>query len=102
MFRCAAKGDLVNWCTAEWTLQNIDVEEKPIKESCKQDNIRHIIIPEMKSQSDAISLCRKFGGSHSVMKSEAMQNELTHMFLNESEYCAPKDTPKNGKNSELC
>jgi hypothetical protein len=74
------KGNLVDWTTAEWTLENMIAEKRSIDEVCQLPVPKDVLFPEKRNMSDVKLLCNRMGGNVSVVKDKEMQTRLVEQF----------------------
>ena len=69
-------GNLVNWDSANWKIDNMVKETRPFDEVCLLPKPRSIGFPEPRSNSDYKLLCNKLKGELTVITSNMKQEEL--------------------------
>ena len=69
-------GNLVDWGSADWQIDNMVKETRPFDEVCLLPKPRSIVFPEPRSNSDYKLLCNKLKGELTVITSDRMQDEL--------------------------
>ena len=75
------KGNLVNWDTAEFQLTNMTAREMPIKEICQPVQPGNVLMARRTTFESLVTVCEKFHGKTSVVKSEQMQDQLSQVFF---------------------
>ena len=70
-FSDMTNGNLVNWKTAEWNLENMVVDNLSVDEICLLPKPRDVLLPEKRTFPDHMQLCNKLGGKSTVARSDA-------------------------------
>jgi hypothetical protein len=89
------KGNLVDWTTAGWALENMVSEKRSIIEVCQLPVPRDVLFPEKRNMSDVKLLCNSMSGNVTVIKNKDMQNKVVEQFKTE----LPDEYGPNGKYS---
>ncbi len=79
--RDLSKGNLVDWESARFDLVNMTSKEVPVESVCKPVRPGHVIIPNKRDFASLNSLCGKFHGRTSVVRSQRTQAELSRILL---------------------
>ena len=76
-----AKGNLINWNTATWHIdEGMEWIEKSTEEICLVPEPKDIIFPELRTNEDSHLLCKKLRGKMTVTDSQAKQDALIKEF----------------------
>lgn len=96
LFRDKSKGNLVDWSTAEWALENMVSENRSIDEVCQLPKPTDVLFPEKRNMSDFKLLCDRMGGHVTVVNSTEKQSRLVKQFGEElpGQY-GPNGKPQN-------
>ena len=70
------KGDLVNWDRSIWNLTNMTIINKTTRELCVPPRPGHVLFPEKRNITTAVSICSQMRGKVSVIKSRETQTEM--------------------------
>ena len=73
-------GNLVDWETSEWSLENMISEEINLEEVCQLPKPKDVVFPERRSMIDSKLLCTKLGGKLTVVIDQRKQDELIRKF----------------------
>ena len=73
-------GNVVNWDTASWNLENMVPDNQTEEDVCLLPKPRHIVFPEPRTYHDTQLLCKKVGGRITVVTDNKMQNGLVETF----------------------
>ena len=73
------KGDLVSWELARFENKRMEEMELSEDEICRPIRPGHVIMPNQRNFTAFTSLCKKFGGSVTVIKDAETQNALTEI-----------------------
>ena len=79
-YRTFSFGNVVNWNTANWQLENMVRDNKSQEEVCLLPEQRDIVFPELRSYHDTKLLCKKVGGKMTVVTNDDMQKNLVEIF----------------------
>ncbi len=74
--RSDLKGDIINWDTAKFTLQNITVLEKPNSYICNLFEPKSVIFPDKKNFYEHVDACYQMKGMPTVLRSEEQLRKL--------------------------
>ena len=77
------KGNLVNWETTEFDIENMEVLDVTMDSICIPTRPGHVLFPDKRNFTAMVSLCQKFQGIPSIIKDEATLNELSTIFDNQ-------------------
>ena len=70
------KGNLVNWDTAKFEVENMMESNIPMEKVCVPLRPGHVVMPTRMNFTSHLSLCHKFRGKMSVVKEEETQDAL--------------------------
>ena len=73
--RSKEKGDLINWDSFQWTMENMEESQLDYKSICKKAPT-NVLLPQSMSVYDGIDQCRKFGGEMTVCSGKQMEMDL--------------------------
>ena len=79
------KGDIVNWDSAEFELENMEVKHLPKSEVCEPLQPGHVFFPHGENFHSAVSVCKKMRAQMTVVDTPELQNQLNKVF-NQSPY----------------
>ena len=74
------KGNLVSWDTAEFELVNMTSKEESMDFICLPVRPGDVIVPTKRPFESLISICQKFGGRTTVVRSQDMQRGLSEKY----------------------
>ena len=76
IFSEMTNGNLVNWKTSEWNMENMVAENLSVGEICLLPKPRDVLLPEQRTFPEHLQICNKLGGEATVVKNKAMHKEL--------------------------
>ena len=79
--RSDLKGDLINWDTAQFELQNMSVLERPASYMCNIFKPKSVIFPDKKSFYQLIDVCYQMKSKPTVIRSEEQLKKLGSEIL---------------------
>ena len=74
-YRTKEKGDLINWDSFQWRMENMDESDMDYTSICKKAP-NNVLLPQSMSVYDGIDQCRKFGGEMTVCSGKQMELDL--------------------------
>ena len=75
ILRSKEKGDLINWDSFQWTMENMDQSEMDYTSICKKAPT-NVLLPQSMSVYNGLDQCRKFGGEMTVCSGKEMELDL--------------------------
>ena len=80
IFRNTLKGDIVNWDSAEFMLQNMVMINVPKNEVCQPLQPGHVFFPHGEDFNSAVSVCKKMRSEMTVVDDQDLQHKLSKVF----------------------
>ena len=78
--RNEAKGNLVNWETADFSVVNMARRDVPVESVCRPARPGSVLVPNRRTFDSLAGLCGKFRGRMTVVRSQEQQAEMSSLF----------------------
>ncbi len=78
--RNEAKGNLVNWETADFSVVNMARRDVPMESVCRPARPGSVLVPNRRTFDSLAGLCGKFRGRMTVVRSQEQQAEMSSLF----------------------